>query len=159
MKFLEKDLEEIIFTSDKEFLRKRGLSLPKTLKRQLKIGNYGIADLVGIQISKYLEHNEATITVYELKQDKISVSAFLQAVGYAKGIIHYLQKTNKLQNISIKYEICLIGRNIDTFSNFIFLPDLVCSEQFCLRCITYSYELDGISFKDHYNFSLTQPGF
>lgn len=159
MKFLEKDLEEIIFTADKEVLSKRGLSLPKNLKRQLRIGNYGIADLVSCQINKWVDHNEVIITVYELKQDKISVSAFLQAVGYLKGISHYLNSKNKFSNCIVKYELCLIGKNIDTFSNFIFLPDLISSDTFMLRCITYSYDIDGISFKDHYNFSLSQPGF
>ena len=46
MKFLEKDLEQIIFESGRDSLRERGLSISGKLLRQLRIGNYGIADLV-----------------------------------------------------------------------------------------------------------------
>ena len=51
MNFLEKDLEEIIYNTDKEMLTERGLPYHpfETFKRQLKIGNYGIADLVSFK--------------------------------------------------------------------------------------------------------------
>ncbi len=40
MKFLEKDLEQIIYSADKELLAQRGLEINGTLIRQLRIGNY-----------------------------------------------------------------------------------------------------------------------
>jgi hypothetical protein len=49
MKFLEKDLEEIIFNSCKIKLCNRGLTLPEKIKRQVRIGNYGVADLIGFE--------------------------------------------------------------------------------------------------------------
>ena len=49
MKFLEKDLEDIIFEAPREELAKRGLHIEGKMYRQLRIGNYGIADLVTIQ--------------------------------------------------------------------------------------------------------------
>ena len=86
MKFLEKELEQIIWESDKAQLENRGLSLYGTLYRQKPIGNYGIADI--IQVEKAYSKNKPylIIDVLELKQEKIGISAFLQAVRYAKGI-------------------------------------------------------------------------
>jgi hypothetical protein len=46
MDFLEKDLEDIIFDSPNEELRKRGLNIWGKKKRQLNIGNYGRADII-----------------------------------------------------------------------------------------------------------------
>ena len=45
MTFLEKDLEQIIFETPKEKLQEKGLVIKGKLLRQIKIGNYGIADL------------------------------------------------------------------------------------------------------------------
>ena len=49
MKFLENDLEEIIYTSGRDVLEQRGLTINGKLLRQVKIGNYGIADLIEFQ--------------------------------------------------------------------------------------------------------------
>ena len=46
MKFLEKDLEEIIFETSNKELNERGLFVYGKKYRQLRIGNYGVADLV-----------------------------------------------------------------------------------------------------------------
>jgi hypothetical protein len=61
MKFLEKDLEQIIWDADKEILSERGLNLDGKLKRQLKIGNYGIADLI---------HFKRPVSYYDKQENK-----------------------------------------------------------------------------------------
>ena len=46
MSFLEKDLEDIIFETDNDLLFEHGLFIDGQKKRQVRIGNYGIADLI-----------------------------------------------------------------------------------------------------------------
>jgi len=53
MKFLEKDLEEIIFNADMKDLPEKGLHFTGVIKRQLRIGNYGVADLVTFTKGSY----------------------------------------------------------------------------------------------------------
>jgi len=161
MKFLEKDLEEIVFNSCRFSLEERGLSVPRFKKRQLRIGNYGIADIVGLHVEYDYDgygSDRYIIDVFELKQDKISMSAFLQSVRYAKGISSYLSKRFKLRH-SPYIRITLIGKDIDTTSDFIYLPEILESEKFSVSFLTYSYEFNGINFKEHNNYSLVNEGF
>lgn len=165
MKFLEKDLEEIIFNAGNELLSERGLHLMPKLKRQLKIGNYGIADLIGFQRPIYYFENKCKflmesgkIQIIELKNDKINVSAFLQAINYLKGIRSYLRKRN-INPSNYIFEIVLIAKNIDKESSFIYLTDLLVSDNFELTYYTYDYNIDGISFNLESGYVLTNEGF
>lgn len=179
MKFLEKDLEEIIFESYKKDYGKelnlKGLLINGTIKKQLKIGNYGIADLVTFKrdieeefipelivndeihsnLLAYSKVNKSklTITVYELKKDKIGISAMLQAIRYAKGIKDYLE--NRCFVDYIDFEIALIGREIDISGSFCYLPDLFPK----IRFYTYKYGLNGLVFKKEEDYSLSKKGF
>lgn len=162
MEFFEKDLEEIIFTADKEELLERGLDLTGgKLFRQFKIGNYGIADLVYCTF----QHDNPyrgylNIQIIELKKGKIGISAFLQAVGYAKGIQRWFS-INK-PNIDYKISICLIGENVDLSGNFCYLPDLFDNEHggFCSVIFKeYEYSLNGLTFIDMYGHKLTNECF
>ena len=164
MKFLEKDLEQIIFETRNELLREKGLEISGKKVRQLRLGNYGIADLVtitkpGFIISKDPKYNgffedSIYIDIYELKQDKISVSAFLQACGYYKGISKYISKHNKLKK-DYKIRLNLVGKTIDTTSEFIYLSDIFEDVNF----FTYDYGFEGISFTQHFGYCLTNDGF
>jgi len=173
MNFLEKDLEEIIFTSDKENLSKRGLFISKseTFKRQLKIGNYGIADLVSFKRPFYNpyenEVQKGLITVYELKKDRISISSFLQAATYLHGIKRYLKKRDL--DDKYDYSIRLIGKDIDLQSSFVYLPELISGytydekidrpSLFYFSSYIYKYDIDGIIFKEIEGYSLINEGF
>ena len=178
MNFLEKDLEQIIYEADKELLAEKGLRINGKLLRQVRIGNYGIADLLSIErpyYHTYFEtHLKGTITIYELKKDNISVSAFLQAVGYAKGVIRYMEghpkdtQVNSIENYNIN--IVLIGKNIDKNSEFVYLADLLTNhfmgdnnldEPFILtlQMFTYNYDFNGINFTKMENYSLVNEGF
>ena len=167
MKFLEKDLEQIIWDADKEVLSERGLHLYGKLKRQVKIGNYGIADLIHFKrpISYYdkeemrrINVENGLIEVIELKNEKISVSAFMQAVKYLKGIKRYLHERD-FNNYQYCYKITLIGRSLDFDSSICYLPDLICNEDLAVDIITYSYDFNGIQFKNESGYKLTHEGF
>jgi len=171
MKFLEKDLEQIIYDADKELLAEKGLYINGKLKRQLRIGNYGIADLVEFRRPYYHPYFnnmiKGEIIVYELKQDKIGISAFLQALGYIKGIKTYLEE----KGISDKYHysIKLIGKEIDNNSTFVYLTDFLdldtCETHIDLESklslcnYLYSYDFDGIKFKTVSGYNLINKGF
>lgn len=156
MDFLEKDLEEIIFNSSKKSLSDRGLFITGgKFYRQLSIGNYGRADLV----SFYRDESMVYITVTEIKKDKIGISAFLQAIGYARGIQRYINKRKPHMNISIN--IVLIGREIDKNSTFSYLPSVLpyMDYDMFLTCYTYRYDLDGLYFKEEDGYCLIDEGF
>ena len=163
MKFLEKDLEDIIWESDRDELRKRGLCLGGKITRQRRIGNYGIADLITFdRFSKQGDDDGFyQITVYELKKDKIGISAFLQAVRYSKGIDDYL----RYRDVKTDYEIriVLIGSEVDDSGSFIFLPDVLGTTysdmEDKLTLMTYSYGVDGLNFRHHSRYSLLENGF
>jgi len=162
MKFLEKDLEEIIFKSDKKTILKRGLKLPRFLKRQLRIGKYGVADLVGFDVvkdSQSLTGFRNVFTIFELKQDKISVSAFFQALRYAKGVKSFLEKKYQWNCPEPIIKIVLIGSSIDLTSDVCYTTDILNSNLFMIDLITYSYELEGLKFTHHYGFKLMDEGF
>lgn len=176
MDFLEKDLEQIIYEATDEQLFDH-LYLSGKRFRQLKIGNYGISDLIFVR-REYKEHIDydnftsrimdcgLVITICELKKDKIGISAFLQAINYAKGVKEYLEK-REFYNFNI--EILLCGKSIDLSGGFIYLTDLFNQNeedetQFtrsikCIDYYTYSYTFDGIKFKKEHGYRLTNNGF
>ena len=164
MKFLEKDLEQIIWEADKEQLEERGLCLPGKLLRQFKIGKYGIADLINVE-KQYDGPNNPylKIQIIELKQDKVGVSAFLQAMRYARGVQRYLEKRNFT---NYRLSIILIGSDIDTGGSVCFLPDLIgCYTEYeasyitSLKYYTYKYKFDGLYFNEESGYKLNDEGF
>lgn len=171
MTFLEKDLEQIIYDADKELLAQKGLYIKGKLKRQVRIGNYGICDLMTHERPYYSPYykgiRKGVITVYELKQDKIGISAFLQALGYLQGIRHFLRK-RKL-NYNYNYKIVLIGKELDLVSTYCFLTSFINDYdldnhidsdcKFLVENYTYNYGIDGIRFEEKSDFSLADSGF
>jgi hypothetical protein len=172
MNFLEKDLEEIIFSSSRQELENRGLYIGTNyiLLRQKRIGNYGIADLIQVKTpyyhSVFRQFCKGEINVIELKQDKIGISAFLQALGYLKGIRRYLEGRNK--DHLFNYTITLIGKTIDLNSSFVYLSQFtnepeerVVNEnsEFHLRNFLYQYNIDGLSFEEIDLYKLSDEGF
>lgn len=181
MEFLEKDLETIIWEASDNDLEDAGLDFYGKRFRQLRIGNYGIADLVTVRReciyseSEYIRSGKhkiidsyLVITVYELKKDKIGVGAFLQAVGYVKGIQSYLKKRN-FENFI--FRVKLVGSDIDKSGSFCYLPDLInvnipCDEPVYIKGFiedisfyTYHITLNGLKFNSHYGYNLINEGF
>jgi hypothetical protein len=174
MKFLEKDLEQIICKTDASKLQEKGLPLYGKLLKQVRIGNYGIADLVTIEKPFYCElfkcHYKGRITVYELKKDKISVSAFFQAVRYVKGIQRFLDESgHPISSGHFNFTIRLIGSEIDLDSSLIYLADLLPDyvgeyiidsvDRMFVDFYTYDMDIDGLKFTNEYGYKLTNEKF
>lgn len=174
MKFLEKDLEQIIFESGRDSLRERGLSISGKLLRQLRIGNYGIADLVEFVRPHYeLPDRQffvpGRITIYELKKEQIGISAFLQSLNYLKGIQRYLEIKGKEERYIV--DLVIIGKELDTTGSFCFIPSLLgiknayydldsnLSEEGTIRFYTYKYDIDGLKFTISSLYKLSNEGF
>lgn len=149
MTFLEKNLEDILFDANNQKIAERGLFLYGKKKRQVRIGNYGIADLVAY----YTCDEKLFITVYELKKDKVGIETLLQAMNYVKGIDWYLKRRNF--SFETVFRIKLIGKEIDTGNSFCYFPDFFPN----VELITYEYKFDGIRFYNHNGFKLTNDGF
>lgn len=163
MKFLEKDLEEIIYNEaikdgGRESLYERGLYTLRendVIFRQTKIGAYGVSDLLFVEYKKqYIEGDVILlfdIEVLELKKDTININSLIQAIGYAAGIRSYLRGRGHF----CKINITLIGKTIENQTSFCYTPDIFNNVSF----YTYKYDFDGISFKKEYGYKLTNEGF
>jgi hypothetical protein len=170
MNFLECDLEKIIMNSSNEDLQERGLPIYGVKKNQVTIGNYGRLDLVTYSwepITDLVDSRHVlcdyikTITIYELKKDKVSLSAFAQSIGYLKGIQQYFKKTGR-DITGYNWEIVLIGKEFDKSSNFIYLTDMIQSYEpigFSLNYYSYEYTLFGLNFHKEEGYQLTNEGF
>lgn len=166
MKIMEFDLEEAIFNASPEQLEEKGLYFnPYIKKRQLRIGNYGVADIVGISRPVVIKGNciyPIMIEVIELKKDSLSISAFLQAIRYAKGITRFLEK-NKNWEISFQFNIniTLIGKEISLESDMVYLPDLLYKDvnSVSVNMFTYTHNINGFEFKEVSCYKLINEGF
>lgn len=162
-KFYEKDLEEIIFNASYKQLEERGLNIEGTMFRQIQIGKYGRLDLMTVKREFYegqLQDKYLDITIYELKEDKIGIGAFLQAIGYAKGIKEFMNLRG-YDNYTLN--IVLIGGDIDLSGNFCFLADLFNNTPISyldpsitsINFYTYKYDINGISFKQESDYTIS----
>lgn len=159
MKFLEKDLEDIIYESCKtihgrESLVCRGLDSIDGISyfsRQVRVGNYGIADLVTlIRFEKTIYVN-----IYELKKDVVNIDTLIQCSRYAKGIKGYMN--SRFRGCRVHVHCTLIGRYIDENSDWVYLFNSVIENT---TIYTYKYGIDGLNFELHnMNYSLTNEGF
>lgn len=167
MKFLEKNLEDIIFETDNDDLILRGLPIEGRKIRQLRIGNYGISDLITIQ-KEYEAYScinsEATkeiyksypyliISVYELKKGEVNLNTYHQALRYVRGIKSYLNQRKFY--IDFRFRIVLIGKEICKKSTLIYLPDVHSN----IEIYQYDYKFDGIIFTNQEGYRLTDEGF
>ena len=170
MEFLEKDLEQIIWESDNELLEEKGLDIFGKKYKQLKIGNYGIADVISVEkCYHYFGHIDKeipflNITVFELKKEKVGISAFLQALKYCRGIKTYLEE-NKPE-IRFKLKISLISKTVDTSGEFVYITDLInhdLSGDFGLiksiDFYSFKYDINGIIFNRVSDYDLSIKGF
>lgn len=159
MKFLEKDLEDIIWDGlqtnhKRQLLIDRGLGFVESIstsKRQLRIGNYGITDIVTAQRSPF-NTKELWINLIELKKDKISFEAVSQCARYIKGIERYLNKRGVKNHVVGT----LIGSEIDKYSDFVYMMSKISD----IDVYTYEYGIEGIQFKwEEMDYSLIEEGF
>lgn len=153
MDFLEKDLEDIIYEAPNPELRERGLIIYGLKRRQVRIGNYGICDLLVHAREEDLVDSPVIFTIFELKKDCIGQSTFFQALKYARGLQSYLINTRGFFNFKIR--ITLVGRTIDLDTSFPYLP-MIFED---VRLFTYSYSYSGIQFTEGAYYKLIEEGF
>jgi hypothetical protein len=149
MKFSERNLEDIIFDTPSPFLQERGLDIQGAKLRQVRLGIYGIADLITIK-KVYLDSIQEDRTVkrvpvliidiFELKQGKISFETYTQILKYGRGVKSYLNKYHPNLEYGIRY--VMIGDSVDKDTSFYFLPSLYKNIKF----YKYNYDYDGIRF-------------
>ena len=143
MDFLEKDLEEIIYTlsqsvEGRQKLLARGLSVSGKMYRQVSLAEYGRLDLVAIRIEPA---DTVNITVYELKQGKVGTNALFQACRYLTALRKIAsESTNKY----VSCNAVLIGREIEKNGDFTLLYKFL---NFA-KVITYRYDFNGVWFTE-----------
>lgn len=153
MNVLEKDLEDMLF----EYLDDFDVLIPKGFEhgcqrkyRQVNLGSYGIADIIGVSEFNQPNNKLIEINIYELKKEEISVGTFLQALKYAKALSILFEKSNPKD--SIEYNIILVGKVLKTNSDFIYLTDFYEN----LHLYTYNFDFhDGITFEQHMDYKIT----
>jgi hypothetical protein len=156
MKFLEQDLEEIIYNATNEKLYDRGLYINGIKLRQTQLKS-GRADIIAYsrynRINTGFDDSYIHFDILELKKDKIGISAFLQGVRYADNLKVYLD--DKKPNLKYNISITLIGKEIDESGSFCYLSNLLQYDELSkpinnligLRFYTYKFNLDGINFE------------
>jgi hypothetical protein len=152
MEFLERTLEDLIWErieiKDFESLHKRGLPLSanRTYFRQPNLGDYGIPDIIGVQL---FPGKKAHFTVIELKKDRVGPATLIQAIRYS----HALKRIAWVRGVEdVTFNIVLIGKEVEQDLAYM---GLVTGPPFVVRTLTYYYSFDnGLSFfEDHGDYS------
>jgi hypothetical protein len=169
MDFFERDLEDIIFNAlqteeGRDVLNEKGLNVDFEVgllrtARQLRIGNYGMCDIITMsrgntEIDEQwgMTQPNLYINVYELKRGKIDADALIQVKRYMTGVEHYMKLFHPKLGVYVRGTI--IGRSICTNDWVYLVGDLDRIEFY-----SYSYSIDGIDFKEHNGpYTLTQHG-
>lgn len=150
MKFLEKNLEDIIWQNvnteeGRMLLAERGLNIPGITYRQVSFGSYGTADLVNFYITNSLQEKCAyyrVFTIYELKKEKVGIEAVMQAHRYKTALLQHLEKVQSSRPFDDIVRVVVIGSSIDSNSDFTFLYNYLFDTEIYL----YDYKIDGIHF-------------
>lgn len=144
MNISEKNIEDVIYdclkSGQKYQLVERGLSGFRPYAkfyRQVHLGTYGRADLIGLYYDKF--YKRLNFCVIEIKKGASDYNAFIQAIRYCKALERYLESIG----MDAEYKIILIGNNVCQ-SDFCYISDFVPELE------VYSVSLDlnkGIKFK------------
>jgi hypothetical protein len=148
MKFLEKDLETLIWENT-ETCYERGLDIQHVGKylgdcrfRQLHLGPYGIADLINTRY--YPLQQTLHIQVIECKKDEINLTTYAQAKRYLTAVkdvvCHHYGISGP--DCYITHELVLIGRRFEASGDFPFVYN---DDRNC-KAYTYDYDIDGLRF-------------
>lgn len=153
MNILEKEIEDIVFSTSNGLLRERGLFLRGMKFRQVNLGSYGIADIICVDMQKYdISQWGIAITIIELKKNLIDVNTLMQSARYEKGIQRLLKRSHNLSSCSVTYHHILIGKEIQENGDFVFLADAM----YNANIYTYSIDIEkGILFKPNSGYTAT----
>lgn len=144
MKFLERNLEDIIFETDNKKLLERGLPIFGKKFRQVNLGSYGIADLVCFERNK----DQITITVIELKKDCVNLDTLIQALRYVEGIKKYFKLRRFYEKSNIKYIIRICGSKISNQKEIQLITSNMSDDFLLIDSHKYEYGIDGLRFTD-----------
>jgi hypothetical protein len=149
MEFLEKDLEDLIHEASqtdkgRSILFNRGLPVNRKLKRQFKIGKYGVIDLI---CSSYEPiPDKVSISIYELKKDRLKPKHLIQLCRYITGIKRFTQVSPPFFGSNVEVNGYLIGKDIYQESDFCFLCNQLDES---IKLFDYEFDLqDGLIFNE-----------
>jgi hypothetical protein len=161
MEISEKELEGMIYQAvqtsyGREFLFARGLDVYGKFYRQVRLGKYGVADMISVHsLGRNMEHLSSgdkmirwvDITVYELKKGPINTDAVLQAFRYISALKRLLKPKTSLpeKRIGYSFNIRLIGDSLDQSTDLIFLLE---SLNHRVRVYEYNFDFRGIFFDE-----------
>jgi hypothetical protein len=148
MKFLEKNLEDIICETSNEKLQERGLLIDGKKFRQVKLSHYGVADIISVKRYGQSLH----IDLIELKKDSISVDALIQSLRYVEGIRHYLRKRSFNRKVFFTIKLC--GNTVFNLKELSLLCSYITGNHKNVEFVdlyTYNYTMEGIFFEEQYS--------
>lgn len=153
MQFLEKDLEDIIFTHHDK-MQARGLSVctHDLMYRQIQLGSYGICDCLGVNIYSDHRYRAIDMFVYELKKEKIDFNTLGQAMRYKVALESIIGRHN-INRTEINIYLILVGKSIEINGDFAFLLGRIPG----ILSYTYKYDFDGIVFRQERGYTQTYP--
>lgn len=166
MNISEQEIEDIVCGAIEKgnfaALQERGLPFSNEYSyfRQMNLGSYGRADIIGINARPSFVYNgekrrSVYVQIIELKKDEINLNTLHQAIRYAKGLEHKFAH-ERVTDYYLHFFIHLIGRTIDSKSTFPYLPDIFPN----VHMYTYSISLEkGVVFNPVTNWRLTNPSF
>jgi hypothetical protein len=148
MKFLEKNLEDIIWETSNKKLQERGLFVDGKKLRQVRLSHYGVADIIAVKRYGQSLH----IDLIELKKDSISVDTLVQSLRYVEGIKHYLRKRSFGKKVFFTIKLC--GSSVLNLKELSLLCSNICGNHKNIELVnlyTYNYTIDGIFFEEQYS--------
>lgn len=151
----EKELEDFIFKAMQE--KNYDPIVDQQIDwsgRQIRIGAYGVADIVTVSYCPDPYEPSISITVYEIKKDQINTRAFGQVSRYMKGVKHYFEISYPDQIINV-YGV-LVGTCLADDDSSKFLIDAC--EDISVYLARMSLE-SGVDFTDSNGWVRTEPDF
>lgn len=132
LNILEKDLEDYIYNlsqtrEGRDKMLKDGIDIPCPLYRQVRIGDSGIADLIGFCLEpkdlNVWDTDNIFVEVMELKKGIINLNTLLQACRYARCLMNSLAED--FSGHTFTPRITLIGDNINYSKEFFAVMSLM----------------------------------
>lgn len=143
----EKEIERIMYSQEFQDVFENGLDVydHDIVIRQLSMGSYGKADLVGLKFytndSGVLEMID--VTIYELKKEFVSYKELCQVQKYLYALSKLLWEDSRYKGIDINFSTVLIGHNFDVKS----VEFMATAAELRIRLFIYDSTHKGIIFK------------
>jgi hypothetical protein len=156
----EKDIESFLFNSSEIEIVKSGYCFYGGFKyRQLRITRGLIADIVELDFEITGKRSiRFTISVHEVKLDRIDKDAYYQAVKYLFHIKQYLiQKYSSDFKIKFKCNIVLCGHRVGYHTSMNQLNVERCDSNINLKIYTYKQNDSGFEFLKYKNIDSEKP--